>query len=147
MKNNYAKLGDLELRVIESISLSHNNSVSKRRIESGYDINDHIMINPASVSLTVVENGEKAFDNKMKLQNMALTRKTYEFTMDKLGEFKMMVISSLSFSESHKQSNGFTATIKLQEVRTNDSGEGKGSLAIYLPKRTKNAKEKDLGGS
>lgn len=118
------RLGSLEFEVVVETKVSYKNSVSKRRVEEGYELTDHIKQMPLSLSISIKSNNENWLTERNELIRMRNSKSLFDFYDLKNNKtFENLVISSLSFSESVSQFEGFSASLTLEEVRVGKVAE------------------------
>ncbi len=112
------KLGNLEFEVVVDTQISYKNSVSRRRVEKGYELTDHIKQMPLTLSISVKSNNKNWLTERNELIRMRNSKSLFNFYDLKSNKtYENLVISSISFTESVSQFKGFSASLTLEQVR------------------------------
>jgi hypothetical protein len=110
-----AKLGEVELDVVEVETPEHPNEVTIHPVEKGSEIIDHVKQNAISFSINGTVSGENA---PQKLSQLRQYRDNGELlTYIGRNAFRDMVIESLSTRHDASIRNGFRFSITLKQVR------------------------------
>ncbi len=112
------RLGNLEFEVVVDTQISYKNSVSRRRVEKGYELTDHIKQMPLTLSISVKSNNKNWLTERNELIRMRNSKSLFNFYDLKSNKtYENLVISSISFTESVSQFKGFSASLTLEQVR------------------------------
>lgn len=111
-----AKLGKLELQVVEEETIDFTNNLISKPIEDRNQISDHITHEPISINIKFVITGFEAHDAYDTLIKMNNSNEVYDY-LGVHGFYNNMAIKSLSIPRDSKISNGFQGTIKLQQIK------------------------------
>lgn len=98
-------------------SLNKTSKVTSNPVEQGADINDHVVTNPAQLSLTgVVVGGQSAADRLD-----AMWKKGDLITYAGRNRIDSLVITSLKMDSDAKNKNGFSFSLTFQRVNISSS--------------------------
>jgi len=145
-----AKLGSMELDVVDSERPQFSNLVTDKPVESGVDIADHIEQKPVNLNLKCyfAVNEQDKYKQLKKMRN-SQNLFTYEGNFE---TFENMAIQQLSALKNSDLGNGFECDILLKQVRvveqeTTEINLGKdpvtGQQAQADPKETKKKESKE----
>lgn len=118
---NTGKLGvslEFDIEVLGQEDVSRTINAPEKPVEAGYEITDNASLKPLIFSISVISNSWNYADQRRALETMADRRTviSYFSPVDKK-TYRNMIIEKLDFKASVDQSKGFTATIKLKQLR------------------------------
>lgn len=136
------------LQVVTKFSTDYKNRVTKRRIESGFNITDNSSNEPVSISINgsfgdIIRNPDLEFTGLYTIPIIGTTKnkmilEEVKMNLERIRDEKMFIVvyntktgkfydnylvTSITISDSPKTKNGFDYSISLQETRIGDIGE------------------------
>jgi len=112
----FSKINDLKLDNIQSQSVDYSSSVTKKAIEDGLDITDHIHLDPKSISLSVILK-ENYQDKKEKLRSFRDNRELVKFKDEENAKVHLnLAIVNLNCPENVSMNDAVEVSIELQQV-------------------------------
>lgn len=137
-----AKIGDIEISVVSSESLSNRALVTEKPVEKGENVVDHTKKQPISIDLVGVIVGDDAWDKLNKLMKLqkdgTLIKYIHRNALDN------MVIEEINSVHDTKTRNGFTFNIRLKQIRIATAKEVE--IKITSPKAKTQVKPKTNNG-
>ncbi|WP_408956236.1 phage baseplate protein [Natroniella sp. ANB-PHB2] len=110
--------GDIEFNIIREENLTLDNNITQHPIEDQVDISDHIENEPTRLSVDITVVGEEAEEIKEELKAVARSKEPQDyFGVEQIEPYENMVIVSLDITTNSEVSNGFRASMTLQQVR------------------------------
>lgn len=110
-----AKLGDVEITVVEDENPIDSVTITNNSVESGQDVSDHIKQEPSIINITGVFTGDDAAKKLEKLKRYMYEGKLLHYICR--NSYKSMAIESINRNHNGTIANGFRYNIVLKRVR------------------------------
>lgn len=110
-----AKIGDVELTVLEDENPNDSVEVTSNSVESGMSVSDHVKANPSTVNLQGLMAGDNAADKLNKLKRYMYDAELLKYIGRNI--YHNMVIKSINRNHEKRNRYGYIYDIELQEVR------------------------------
>jgi hypothetical protein len=116
--------GEFEIEVLVQETVGRRNESPEKPIEDGYSISDNTTVQPITFVLQISSNAWNWRDQRRALENFSDKKVTlmYYSPINKT-IYRNMIIESLDFKANVKQSTGFTADLKLKQLRIISASE------------------------
>lgn len=116
--------GEFEIEVLVQESVGRRSNSPEKPVEDGYSISDNTTVLPITFSLQISSNAWNWRDQRRALENFSDKKTTlmYYSPINKT-IYRNMVIEALDFKASVKQADGFTADLKLKQLRVVSASE------------------------
>lgn len=110
-----AKIGNIEIDVVESERVNNRVEVTEKPVEKGQDVSDHVKPKPVTIDLIGAVVGDDASDKLQKLKKYQKDGELLEY----IGRnaYNNMVIEDIGTAHEVQIRNGYEFNIKLKHVR------------------------------
>lgn len=126
-----AKLGDVELNVVESETPDYSNDITDNPVESGVDVSDHVRPHPPSLSISGTITGDDAGQKVVILRQYSNTGQLLRYVGRNI--FENVVIERLSTTHDVEVRHGFKFNITLKQVRIATKEEVQIPVSVAKP--------------
>lgn len=110
-----ARLGEVEIDVVETDQPTYPNDVSQKPVEKEADVSDHIKQQPVEIILSCIFAGQEAMEKHSQLKEMRDEEEVFEYE-GSFGLYENMAIVEITPMKNAQFGNGFECQIRLKQV-------------------------------